>query len=225
MNDKKQCANTNAIKEPDSIVSTVAVIAIILIAAGLIAVFQHNNNKNLDAEWETVSEYSTVDEAESLSVEVSELISESSSCREEARSIVKAADEEILTHIPTTKRRAQDETTEEPTTAVATEAYDEDDYEYQDGGHGDYIGHFRLTAYEWTGNRMKNEEWPYYGACACNRPELWGKYLYIEGLGTFKVCDIGGGLGNDTIDIYLGDPDVCNEFGVQYADVYYAYEA
>lgn len=99
---------------------------------------------------------------------------------------------------------------------------DRDDYveEDDDGGHGDYIGNFKLTAYEWTGQPMANGEMPYYGACACNIPKLWGKYLYIEGYGTFKVCDRGGMSGN-WIDIYLGDEDTCWDFGVQYADVYY----
>lgn len=84
----------------------------------------------------------------------------------------------------------------------------------------EYIGYFKLTAYEWTGQPMANGEMPYYGACACNIPELWGKTLYIEGLGTFKVCDRGGMSGN-WIDIYLGDEATCDAFGVQYAEVYY----
>lgn len=98
----------------------------------------------------------------------------------------------------------------------------QDDYveEDNDGGHGDYIGNFKLTAYEWTGRPMANGQYPYYGACACNRPDLLGKTIYIEGHGTFTVCDRGGMTG-DWIDIYLGDEDACWDFGVQYADVYY----
>lgn len=86
---------------------------------------------------------------------------------------------------------------------------------------GDYIGRFTLTAYEWTGEPMANGEYPYYGVCASNYFPL-GTTLYIDGYGTFIVKDMGGStMGYDVIDIYLGDADVCWEFGVRTADVYY----
>lgn len=117
---------------------------------------------------------------------------------------------ETTTAEPTTERKTIAQTT-------TTEVYEEDYYDY----HGGYIGTFELTAYEWTGERMANGEYPYYGACASNYFAL-GTVLYIEGYGTFTVCDRSGpSMGNNIIDIYLGDPDACYEFGVRTADVYY----
>ena len=66
---------------------------------------------------------------------------------------------------------------------------------------------------------MANGEYPYYGAVACNSLAI-GTRIYIEGYGTFTVCDRGG-MGNDVIDIYLGDPYECELFGVRWAEVYY----
>jgi len=87
--------------------------------------------------------------------------------------------------------------------------------------HGGYVGTFDLTAYEWTGNPMANGEYPYYGACASNYFAL-GTVLYIDGYGTFTVCDRGR-MADNVIDIYLGDPDECDEFGRKFGvDVYYA---
>ena len=117
---------------------------------------------------------------------------------------------ETTTAEPTTERKIIAQTT-------TTEVYEEDYYDY----HGGYIGTFELTAYEWTGERMANGEYPYYGACASNYFAL-GTVLYIEGYGTFTVKDRGGpSMGNNIIDIYLGDADACWEFGVRTADVYY----
>ena len=64
---------------------------------------------------------------------------------------------ETTTAEPTTERKTIAQTT-------TTEVYEEDYYDY----HGGYIGTFELTAYEWTGERMANGEYPYYGACASN---------------------------------------------------------
>lgn len=115
---------------------------------------------------------------------------------------------ETTTAEPTTERKTEAQTT-------TTEVYEEDYYDY----HGGYVGTFELTAYEWTGERMANGEYPYYGACASNYFAL-GTVLYIEGYGTFTVCDRGG-MADNVIDIYLGDPDACYEFGRRVADVYY----
>ena len=171
----------------------------------------------------TEDEYSSISEAESISVEIRELISESNSFRETIKELIEPECTTVPTTAATTKAQVTTEPFIETTTAEAYDEYD-DEYDYEEQGHstGDYIGYFTLTAYEWTGNPMANGEYPYYGACACNRPELMGKYIYIEGHGTFKVCDTGGGLGMDTIDIYLGSPSECDRFGVQHAEVYYA---
>lgn len=131
---------------------------------------------------------------------------------EPSTATTEASTEETTTAEPTTERKTQPEQIE-----TTTEAYVE---EVQRAPvPGDYIGTFELTAYEWTGSPMANGEYPYRGACASNYFPL-GTVLYIEGYGTFTVCDRGG-MADDVIDIYLGDPDECIEFGVQYAEVYY----
>ena len=112
--------------------------------------------------------------------------------------------------------------TDPPTDPPYEEEEEDDAEEYGDfdSGHGSYIGLFELTAYEWTGERMANGEYPYYGACASNFFAL-GTVLYIEGYGTFTVKDRGG-MADNVIDIYLGDEDACWEFGRKYnVAVYY----
>lgn len=81
------------------------------------------------------------------------------------------------------------------------------------------LGHYTLTAYEWTGNTCANGEYPTEGyTIACNSLPL-GTRVYIEGYGIYTVEDRGG-MADNVIDIYLGDYDECIEFGVQEADVY-----
>lgn len=81
------------------------------------------------------------------------------------------------------------------------------------------LGHYTLTAYEWTGNTCANGEYPTEGyTIACNSLPL-GTRVYIEGYGFYTVEDRGG-MADNVIDIYLGDYDECIEFGVQEADVY-----
>jgi len=110
------------------------------------------------------------------------------------------------------------ETTTEYVT-VTTEVAKEPVTEWRNPVPGDYIGTFTLTAYEWTGYPMANGEYPYYGACASNYFAL-GTVLYIEGYGTFTVCDRGS-MANNVIDIYLGGAQECIEFGRRTAEVYY----
>lgn len=81
------------------------------------------------------------------------------------------------------------------------------------------LGHYTLTAYEWTGNTCANGEYPSKGyTIACNSLPI-GTRVWIEGYGEFVVEDRGG-MADNVIDIYLGDYDECIEFGVQEADVY-----
>lgn len=122
----------------------------------------------------------------------------------------------------TTQVKIVEKTTEPEPELVYYEPEEEEDYYENDGDiPGDYAGSFELTAYEWTGQPMANGQYPYYGACASNYFAL-GAVLYIEGYGTFTVCDRGG-MPNNVIDIYLGDPDACWEFGRKYnVAVYYA---
>jgi len=86
-------------------------------------------------------------------------------------------------------------------------------------GEGDYLGTLRLTAYEHDGSLCANGNYPTeYWTCASN--ELpFGTIVEIAGLGEWLVEDTGG-FGYGALDLFLGDPDACEEFGVQYADVW-----
>ena len=71
---------------------------------------------------------------------------------------------------------------------------------------------FQLTAYEWTGRRCADGSWPVEGySCASNLYPL-GTRLYIEGVGERVVTDRGG-MGNNVVDIYMGDAETCKQFG------------
>lgn len=91
---------------------------------------------------------------------------------------------------------------------------------YDSGTDGmSYVGYFTLTAYEWTGSPCANGNYPSVGyTCASNYFGL-GTKLYIEGYGYYTVEDTGG-MASNVIDIYLGDPAACLNFGVASANVY-----
>lgn len=82
-----------------------------------------------------------------------------------------------------------------------------------------YIGDYRVTAYEWTGNPCANGNYPSEGyTVACNDLPF-GTEVYIDGVGWRVVEDRGGG-GEGWMDLYLGDVSACYEWGVQYRSVY-----
>lgn len=84
---------------------------------------------------------------------------------------------------------------------------------------GQYLGVYELTAYEYTGSPCANGNMPSIGhTVACNSLPL-GTRIYIEGYGEYVVEDRGGMAGN-VIDIYLGDPGACIQFGRRTANVY-----
>lgn len=88
---------------------------------------------------------------------------------------------------------------------------------------GNYVGYYNLTAYPESGNACADGVYPQVGyTAACNDPSLWYHWVYIEGVGERFIHDTGDPavMGYDTIDIYMGDPAVCWEFGVQGANVY-----
>ena len=82
-----------------------------------------------------------------------------------------------------------------------------------------YIGDYRITAYEWTGNPCANGNYPSEGyTVACNDLPF-GTEVYIDGVGWRVVEDRGGG-GEGWMDIYMGDVGACFEWGRQYRDVW-----
>lgn len=82
-----------------------------------------------------------------------------------------------------------------------------------------YLGDYQLTAYEWTGSPCANGNYPTEGYTIASNTLPIGTRVYIEGIGERTVEDTGGMSGN-TIDIYMGDPGTCVQFGRQSGAVY-----
>lgn len=88
------------------------------------------------------------------------------------------------------------------------------------GVEGTYYSDMELTAYIWTGNPCADGVYPSEGyTAACNDPNLWHKWVYIEGVGTYYIHDTGG-MSSNVIDIYVGDYDSAVQFGRQSSAVY-----
>lgn len=79
----------------------------------------------------------------------------------------------------------------------------------------------QITAYEWDGTRCANGNYPSTNyTVACNSLPL-GTKVYIEGIGYRTVEDRGATWHQyNWMDEYLGDVSACEQFGVQYHDVY-----
>jgi len=82
-----------------------------------------------------------------------------------------------------------------------------------------YVGDYQLTAYEWTGNPCANGNYPTEGFTVASNTFPIGTRLYIEGIGE-RVVEDTGGMSGDVIDIYMGDPSECIQFGRQAGAVY-----
>ena len=84
-----------------------------------------------------------------------------------------------------------------------------------------YKGSYRCSAYQWTGNPCANGNYPTTGYTVASGSEFkFGTILYISGIGFRTVEDRGGAISNGTLDLYMGDVTTCNNFGIQYLDVY-----
>ena len=79
----------------------------------------------------------------------------------------------------------------------------------------------QMTAYEWTGKKCANGNWPVVGqTVACNSLPL-GTHVWIDGIGERIVEDRGASWHSaDWMDLYLGDVSACDAFGVQRRAVY-----
>ena len=81
-----------------------------------------------------------------------------------------------------------------------------------------YMGTWCVSAYEYTGNPTASGVMPTeWYTCAFNSAPL-GATIYIPDLGYFVNEDVCGTPSR--LDIYLGDVGVCEQFGLQYHDVY-----
>ena len=84
-----------------------------------------------------------------------------------------------------------------------------------------YMGEYQITAYEWTGYPCANGNYPEEGYTAACNSLPFGTVVYIEGIGYRTVEDRGADWHSDQwIDVYMGDVWTCNQFGVQYLEVW-----
>lgn len=71
-----------------------------------------------------------------------------------------------------------------------------------------YLGDYWQTAYIWTGYPCADGVYPSEGyTVACNNPNLWHRWIYIDGIGTRYVHDVGGMSTWEHVDIYVGSMD------------------
>lgn len=78
------------------------------------------------------------------------------------------------------------------------------------------LGEWRVTAYAETGYCCANGAYPTVGyTIACNSLPF-GTQVYIDGVGFRTVEDTdGGAMGNEWLDLYLGDYTTCVQWGDQ----------
>lgn len=79
-----------------------------------------------------------------------------------------------------------------------------------------YLGNYQLTAYpSGTGPNSYNGKSQTLNYTAASDSIPGGTWIYIEGYGEYYVED--SGVGNDyTVDLYMGDPSTCRQFGRKY---------
>lgn len=77
----------------------------------------------------------------------------------------------------------------------------------------EYLGNYQLTAYEYgTGPNSYNGKRQTLNHTVASDSIPGGTWIYIEGYGEYYVED--SGVGNPyTIDIFMGDPATCKQFG------------
>lgn len=84
-----------------------------------------------------------------------------------------------------------------------------------------YMGTYQITAYEETGNPCANGNYPEIGYTAACNSLPFGTTVYIDGIGYRTIEDRGAEWHPDQwIDVYMGYVWDCNQFGVQYLDVW-----
>ena len=83
-----------------------------------------------------------------------------------------------------------------------------------------YMGEYELTAYIATGNPCADGVYPQVGyTVASNDPNLWHKWIRIDGYGDYYVHDRGG-MATNVLDIYMGSYDEAMQFGRRTSEVY-----
>ena len=105
-------------------------------------------------------------------------------------------------------------------TDASSEEVVEDDVVSETNEEYTYYANYQLTAYCATGNACADGVYPSVGyTVASNDPNLWHKWIYIDGWGTYYVHDKGA-MPSNVIDIFMGSYDECIQFGRRSADIY-----
>ena len=87
-----------------------------------------------------------------------------------------------------------------------------------------YYSTKELTAYTATGNACADGVYPSAGyTAASNDPNLWHKWVHIEGYGDFYIHDTGG-MSTNVIDIYMNTRSECIQFGRKKGVSVYVYD-
>ena len=83
-----------------------------------------------------------------------------------------------------------------------------------------YYGSMTITAYAPTGSACADGAYPSVGyTAASNDPNLWHRWVYIEGVGDRYIHDTGG-MGSGVIDVYVGSYEEAVQFGSWTGEVY-----
>lgn len=176
---------------------------------------------NTDAQLTIINE--SIDENkkdnEKLNKEIQDLKKESEISKE-----VNDVIEEKATYDESVEPMSVDESIPEPVEEIVSEPEVEPEPEPEVSAESSdvsgmtFMGCWEISAYEETGNCCANGNYPtVWYTCAFNEAPL-GATIYVEGLGYFVNEDICGTPGR--LDIYLGDVGVCEQFGIQYHNVY-----
>ena len=83
------------------------------------------------------------------------------------------------------------------------------------------LGEWRITAYAYTGSPCADGSMPEVGVTIAQNNLPFGTKVYIDGVGVRTVTDRGPGyMGDEWLDLYLGDTQECISFGDQVRKVY-----
>lgn len=183
------------------------------------------NNKDITSIQTSVEAGITTTIEEPITITTEEITTEVSTTEEVTEAtteeLITACTEEVI-EIYIEDTEAEYEAYAECVEEVEAEPVIEEETEAQTESSLTYYGYKELTAYEWTGNPCADGVYPQTGyTVASNDSNLWHRWIYIDGLGTYYVHDhMADWVGFEVIDIYMGDVDTCNAFGRQGAEVY-----
>lgn len=119
-----------------------------------------------------------------------------------------------------TKTRVNEYIKKEADSAARVEKIRKENKKKKEAAKKTLVGEYQLTAYIATGCPCADGSYPQVGhTVACNNPQLWHKWIEIEGYGTYYVHDTGG-MSSNVIDIFCSSYGEAINFGRRSANVY-----